>query len=405
VNRRRFLGAALASVGGIAAARLGLLGSLPVLGDRAAAASTDAGRYGPLVAEPDANGLLLPAGFRSRVLATGGEIVEGTGYQWHPFPDGGGVRRAARGGWIYANNSEVAWPGAGGAGAIRFDRTGAVIGAYRILENTTMNCAGGMMPWGTWLSCEEHEAGHVWECDPRGRRPAVMRPAMGTFRHEAAAADPVGKVVYMTEDAPDGLLYRFRPDRWRDLATGALEAAVVDANQAVAWLPVPAPTASDGPLRDTVPGATRFAGAEGALVHGNALYFTTKYDNHVRRIDLATSQMSTVWDGRQPLQGVDNITVHKATDDLYVCEDGGDMQIVVLAPDGSAAPFLQVLGQGESELTGIAFDPSGTRMYFNSQRGPTPKRLADIVPDAIDENPLGITYEVTGPFVVAAPVG
>jgi secreted PhoX family phosphatase len=397
LDRRRFLGIALASLGGVAAARLGLLDSLPVFGD--AAAATDVTRYGPLATQPDANSMLLPAGFRSRVLARGGEVVKGTSYQWHPYPDGGGVRPTAHGGWIYANNSEVVWPGEGGASAIRFNRKGVVVDAYRILSGTTSNCAGGMMPWGSWLSCEENEEGRVWECDPLGRRAAVVRPAMGTFPHEAAAADRVRKVVYMTEDAPDGLLYRFRPDRWHSLKSGVLEAAAVDANLEVGWLPVPDPSAKDGPARASVPGATQFPGAEGVVVHGDSLYFTTKYDNHVRRLDLVTSQLSTIWDGREPLTGVDNLAIHKATRDLYACEDGGDMQIVVIAPDGGTAPFLQILGQDESEITGVAFDPSGTRLYFNSQRGPTPKRLPDVVPGTVDDRPLGITFEVTGPFV------
>ena len=43
------------------------------------------------------------------------------------------------------------------------------------------------------------------------------------------------------------------------------------------------------------------------------------------------------------------------------------------------APFLR-LGVSGSEITGPAFDPSGTRLYLNSQRNP------------------GRTYEITGPF-------
>ena len=55
--------------------------------------------------------------------------------------------------------------------------------------------------------------GLVWECDPAGERRALSRPAMGTFKHEAAAVDPRGRRIYLTEDLIDGGLYRFTPGR------------------------------------------------------------------------------------------------------------------------------------------------------------------------------------------------
>ncbi len=58
------------------------------------------------------------------------------------------------------------------------------------------------------------------------------------------------------------------------------------------------------------------------------------------------------------------------------------MQVVAILPSGELKPLLQVVGADSSEITGPAFDPSGTRLYFSSQRGGT----------------SGITYEVTGPF-------
>jgi secreted PhoX family phosphatase len=46
---------------------------------------------------------------------------------------------------------------------------------------------------------------------------------MGRFKHEAAAADPVRHVIYLTEDEPDGKFYRFIPTTWGDLSSGTLQ--------------------------------------------------------------------------------------------------------------------------------------------------------------------------------------
>jgi secreted PhoX family phosphatase len=40
----------------------------------------------------------------------------------------------------------------GGVGAIRFAADGAIEDAHRLLDGTRVNCAGGPMPWGTWLT-------------------------------------------------------------------------------------------------------------------------------------------------------------------------------------------------------------------------------------------------------------
>ena len=57
-------------------------------------------RYGPLAAAPDANGLLLPDGFTSVLLATAGQPVTGTDHRWHIFPDGGACFVLDDGGWV-----------------------------------------------------------------------------------------------------------------------------------------------------------------------------------------------------------------------------------------------------------------------------------------------------------------
>src|SRR5215813_3215429 len=65
---------------------------------------TDTWPYGPLRA-PDENGIMLPEGFSSRVIARSMEPVAGTDYVWHIYPDGGATFPAPDGGWIYVSNS------------------------------------------------------------------------------------------------------------------------------------------------------------------------------------------------------------------------------------------------------------------------------------------------------------
>ena len=90
------------------------------------------------------------------------------------------------------------------------------------------------------------------------------------------------------------------------------------------------------------------------------------------------------------LRDPDNLTVHAPSGDVYVCEDGDNLECVLLAPQPGAAvvaPFLQLVGHDGSELTGVAFSPDGRRMVLSSQRGLRGAR----------GNP-GMTFEIGGPF-------
>ncbi len=353
---------------------------------------------------PDSNGIRLPAGFSSRVIASAGmrlrrSFWSRTSYRWHSYPDGGATYPTDDGGWIYVSNSETLSFLGGGASAVRFSSSGQIIDAYRILGGTNTNCAGGATPWGTWLSCEEIDFGRVFECDPYGEKEAIVRPALGYFKHEAAAVDPTLGQLFLTEDESDGRFYRYLPDGVNaqgqlNLDSGHLQVAEVDEAGAVTWHDVPEPNPSlfETPTREQVPASTAFRGGEGIWYTNGAIYFTTKGDNRVWRYDPVLETIEIVYDASTAsnpiLTGVDNITASSGGD-LLVAEDGGDMQICVIDANGEVAPLLQVVGQDDSEITGPAFNPDGDRLYFSSQRG-----------SALfgGGNGFGITYEIRGPF-------
>jgi len=411
-------------------------------------APTPINTLGPL-GEPDENGLRLPEGFTARVVARTGEApVPGQRYRWHTFPDGGATFAMPDGGWVYVSNSEFI---PGGAGALRFDAGGEIVDAYRILRGTILNCAGGPTPWGTWLSCEEYEAGHVFECDPSGRsaagRFATIRRALGTFKHEAAAIDPDRGHVYLTEDDAEGGFYRFVCDRYPSLESGTLQIAELVGDdpmtrRPIVWHDVPNPNPSLAvvtevgglasevlgevpglgdlltgivdpvfrvigmPTRKQVDVATVFDGGEGIWYHQGIVYFTTKGDNRVWAYDSADESVEIIYDDdlfEDPiLRGVDNVTV-SPSGDVLVAEDGDDMQIVAITPDREVVPVVQAVGQNSSEITGPAFSPDGTRLYFSSQRGPEPVD-SEARKDGLQSlgNGRGITYEIRGRFFTPA---
>ena len=379
------------AAGGVAAVALGTAFWEDLFGSASSAQLRPGRGYGPRRA-PDELGLRLPEGFSSRVVARGEERVPGTDYRWHEASDGSATFPLDDGGWILVSNSETLQ---GGASAIRFDRRGQVADAYRILDGTVQNCSGGGTPWGTWLSCEEVEDGRVWECDPTGRRKAVSHPAMGVFKHEAAAVDPRGKRVYLTEDLIDGRFYRFTPTRWPDLSAGLLELATVAPGGAVRWTEVPDPAARRTPIRRQVPESTAFKRGEGIWRDGRTVYVATTADDRVHAYDIGRERMRVLYDGlasrSAPLLRVDQLTANRAGE-VFVCEDISteEIDIGVIERSGRVSRFLSATGPAHenSELTGVTFDPTGSRMYFSSQRADGSGGL--IGPGAI--------YEISGPF-------
>ena len=384
LSRRELLVTATAGAGALA------LGPAFLREALAAPAKAGASPYGPLGA-PDANGLMLPPGFSSRIVARAGQPVAGSGYVWPIFPDGQATYRTGDGGWVLVTNAESTAPAGAGASATRFRADGTIADAYRILGGTEFNCAGGPTPWGTWLSCEEVADGLVWECDPAGRLPAEPRAAMGAFKHEAVAVDPVDGRLYLTEDDNPGGFYRFTPRDYPDLSEGVLEVAQMGAKGKVRWLKVPDPTTTQTgtPTIGQVPGATYFLNGEGIWYARGILYFTTKTDKRVWAYDAERQRMHVLFDRNlaqdSSLDAVDNVTV-SAVGDVLVCEDGGNMEIGLITSDREVSPLLRFEGteHDSSEVAGAVFNPAGDRLYCTSQRAAGG----------------GMVYEISGPFRV-----
>jgi secreted PhoX family phosphatase len=250
VPRRDLLRAGAAGGFGIAVG--GSLEAIAGPAEARAAARPPAG-YGPLT--PDPAGLLaLPQGFKYTVVAQSGVTLLESGHPTPSDPDGTACFRD-RHGWALVNNHEIGGgepygvpplpgltydPGAaGGTTTINVDRHGKRVREYVSVAGTHNNCAGGVTPWNTWLTCEETEQraggafqqdhGYVFEVDPLDRD-ANLNPVplkfLGRYAHEAVAVDPHTHSIYLTEDAagPLGLYYRWSPPKRFRGGKGALRA-------------------------------------------------------------------------------------------------------------------------------------------------------------------------------------
>lgn len=265
VSRRNFFlgaGAGVAALGFVFAGA----GSLAPFVRPANVATRNAVGYGTLVSDP--NGILaLPEGYSYNLLAHSGQTATAEGV--HPSdPDGIGVFDAPSGGSVLICNHENSGaeafpvpavegltydPGAkGGTSTLIVDADGNRVGQYTSVAGTNNNCAGGISPWGTWLTCEETEAragsgtntkdhGYVFEVDPASREANIGHSPvplkfLGRYSHEAVAIDPATTQIYLTEDAsnPHGLYLRWTPPAGFTAGKGMLRALAQSAGGDVA---------------------------------------------------------------------------------------------------------------------------------------------------------------------------
>ncbi len=344
VDRRTFLQAAAATAG---AAALG--GPFQGFAARAANAAPPSPTLGPI---PDLRDgvvrLWLPEGFKYRsfhdtetpVTLDDGTLLPGR-------HDGMAAFKGKRGNVILVRNHEVNGPGTafgpgtpydsaarGGTTTVEVTRRGEVVRSFTSLNGTQMNCSGGPMPWGSWITCEEtingpdvgpdftgvsnvplqQRHGFIFEVPSSGQSNRQPITSAGRFAHESVAFDPVGGALYLTEDNfgfPSGF-YRYLPPvhplkchrlrnggRLQMLAVVGQPNAHLEASQPagtryrVRWVdiddPAPtfpytpgqtAPTANDTALQyvgnqGRAQGAAHFSRLEGSAYDDGVVYFTS----------------------------------------------------------------------------------------------------------------------------------
>lgn len=468
-TRRSFLRNLLLGTTGLVLAD----GMLPAIAAIARGPQRFATGFGPLV--PDPAGLLdLPAGFHYKLLSPGllasqrklGDRFQSTLSNGDPTPglhDGMGAFAGPDGGTILVRNHEMN-PGdgpavdparvrpydvkmSGGTTTLWVNRDGELVKSFASLSGTSRNCAGGTTPWGTWLSAEEavfipgtpdgHNAdldegvaqrhGYVFEVDARheGLSEPVPIKAMGRFRHEAVAVDPVTGYAYLTEDREDGLFYRYRPaalEGGRSPRTlragdygkgGVLEALRVPSRPglvahnragvsltpqgpglAVDWVRIPNPdpdmdmehppgdptgyrtAATATRAQGYALGCTQFERSEGIAHARGSVYFCCtnggpKALGQVFRLDLRRQTLSLVVepDEHAVLDGPDNLCV-AASGDLVVCEDNlarRENFVVGITPTGKSYRIARNAHASRRELAGACFSADGRTLFVNVQ--------------------------------------
>ncbi|RIV80636.1 DUF839 domain-containing protein [Aurantiacibacter xanthus] len=422
-DRRRFLGSTATAFAGLFAVSCAPAARMTA----GAGLAGGAGVVGPLQKDP-AGVIDLPPGFSYRVISRlgdamsdggtvpdhadgmgcfdlgNGEIALVRNHELTPQHDSGGAAGPA-----YDTVARSLVPLPGGTTTVVLDAaTLAVKRQYRSLAGTIRNCAGGITPWGSWLSCEEDtrkpngrinkEHGYVFEVPAAA--PGLVDPvplkAMGRFNHEAACVDPATGIVYLTEDRDDSLLYRFLPTKPGELARGGtLQALAIDGmadtrNWTGADIAVGVPTAArwitldnveapedDLRQRGAAMGATLFARGEGIWMGEGEMYFCctsggAAKEGQIFRLKPAlhgADMLDLFYESPDIAEYSfgDNLTV-APNGHLIVCEDQYtevvDNHLRGITPQGGAYDFARLTMQ--TELAGACFSPDGKTLFVNA---------------------------------------
>jgi secreted PhoX family phosphatase len=396
--------------------------------------------YGPLRDDPA--GLIdLPHGFSYRVISSAGDRMD-DGLTVPCCHDGMGCFPLDAERVVLVRNHELLPDqrerGAKGAIALAYDRyadggalpggtssmiynlrSGRVERQHLSLAGTIRNCSGGVMPWGSWLSCEEiltragedgvikdHGLAFEVPASAGGLVAPVPIRALGRFNHEGAVIDPRTGILYLTEDEKDSLFYRFLPDRpgalhhggrlqalgfreqmeggdsrnWkrRDIAVGEERRAV--------WIDL---DGVDNPHNDLknrghASGAAIFARGEGIYFGDGQVHFMCTSGGAAglgqifryspspfegqpgERDDPGRLSLFVESDDRQVLNYGDNITV-APWGHLIVCEDNktafADNMLRGVTGNGRVYTLGRV--RGGTEPTGACFSPDGRVLFLN----------------------------------------